>query len=81
MSGAIVMVDAGTGQLGFGPASSSRYKEDIETMGARSANIAQLRPVSFAYRGDTAGTKHYGLVAEEVAAVYPELVSSPGRHG
>jgi hypothetical protein len=28
----------------------------------------------FAYQGDPAGTKHYGLVAEEVAAVYPELV-------
>jgi hypothetical protein len=74
LSGAIVMVDTGTGQLGFGPASSARYKQDIETMGARSASIAQLQPVSFAYRGDAAGTTQYGLVAEEVAAVYPELV-------
>jgi len=43
-------------------------------MGHRSANVLQLRPVTFAYRGDAAGTAHYGLVAEEVAAVYPELV-------
>jgi hypothetical protein len=37
VSGAIVMVDTGTGQLGIGPPSSARYKQDIETMGHRSA--------------------------------------------
>ena len=74
VSGAIVMVDTGTGQLGSGPPSSARYKQDIETMGHRSAGVLQLRPVTFAYRGDAGGTAHYGLVAEEVAAVYPELV-------
>ena len=74
VSGAIVMVDSGTGQLGIGPPSSARYKQDIETMGHRSTGVLQLRPVTFAYRGDAAGTAHYGLVAEEVAAVYPELV-------
>ena len=36
--------------------------------------MLQLRPVTFAYRGEASGTAHYGLVAEEVAAVYPELV-------
>jgi len=81
VSGAIVMVDSGTGQLGIGPPSSARYKQDIETMGHRSTGVLQLRPVTFAYRGDAAGTAHYGLVAEEVAAVYPELVvrSSTGE--
>jgi len=74
VSGAIVMVDSGTGQLGIGPPSSARYKQDIETMGSRSAGMLQLRPVTFTYRGETSGTAHYGLVAEEVAAVYPELV-------
>jgi hypothetical protein len=74
VSGAIVMVDSGTGQLGSGPPSSARYKQDIETMGHRSAGVLQLRPVTFAYRGDAAGTTHYGLVAEEVATLYPELV-------
>jgi hypothetical protein len=68
------MVDSGTGQLGIGPPSSARYKERIETMGRRSTAVLQLRPVTFAYRGDAVGTAHYGLVAEEVAAVYPELV-------
>jgi len=74
VSGAIVMVDSGTGQLGIGPPSSARYKQDIEPMGNRSSGMLQLRPVTFTYRGETSGTAHYGLVAEEVAAVYPELV-------
>ena len=74
VSGAIVMVDSGTGQLGIGPPSSARYKQDIETMGNRSSGMLQLRPVTFTYRGEASGTAHYGLVAEEVAAVYPELV-------
>jgi len=68
------MVDSGTGQLGSGPPSSARYKQDVETMGHRSAGVLQLRPVTFAYQGDAVGTAHYGLVGEEVTAVYPELV-------
>jgi hypothetical protein len=31
--------------------------------------------VTFAYKDDAQGTMHYGLVAEEVAAVYPQLVT------
>jgi hypothetical protein len=70
----MVMVDSGTGQLGIGPPSSARYKQDIERMGNRSSGMLQLRPATFTYRGETSCTAHYGLVAEEVAAVYPELV-------
>ena len=40
--------------------------------------MLQLRPVTFTYRGEASGTAHYGLVAEEVAAVYPELVIRSG---
>ena len=71
--GTTVMVDA-NGQLGIGPPSSARYKQDITAIGARSTGVFQLRPVTFAYRTDASGTAHYGLIAEEVAAVYPELV-------
>jgi hypothetical protein len=35
----------------------------------------KLRPVSFRYKNDSSGTLQYGLVAEEVARVYPELVT------
>ena len=63
-----------TGRIGIGP-SSERYKQDIATMGARSSGVSQLRPVTFVYKGDASRATHYGLVAEEVLAVYPELVT------
>jgi len=44
-------------------------------MGAGSDGVLQLRPVTFAYKDDPKHVKHYGLIAEEVAAVYPELVT------
>ena len=42
--------------------------------GTSSRGVYQLRPVSFRYKQDPQGVKQYGLVAEEVAGVYPELV-------
>jgi hypothetical protein len=69
-----VMIDSVTGQLGTG-ASSARYKRDIETMASRSEGLLKLRPVTFVYKDDTAAAPHYGLIAEEVATVYPELVT------
>jgi hypothetical protein len=44
-------------------------------MGPQSEKLLQLQPVTFAYKDDSKGTTHYGLIAEEVAAVYPELVT------
>ncbi len=63
-----------TGQLGT-KKSSARYKRDIHDMGNASAKLLKLRPVSFRYKEDPTGTIQYGLVAEEVERVYPELVS------
>jgi hypothetical protein len=71
-----VLIDANTGQLGTTP-SSRRYKEDIESMGAVSERLLSLRPVTFRYRkAFENGEKplQLGLVAEEVTAVFPELV-------
>lgn len=50
-------------------------------MGEKSAKLQQLRPVIFHYKADSRGTLRYGLIAEEVAKVYPELVvrDSVGR--
>ena len=39
------------------------------------AKIWQLRPVIFRYKQDAQGERQYGLIAEEVAKVYPELVT------
>jgi hypothetical protein len=44
-------------------------------MGARSEGVLKLRPVTFAYKQDRQGVRQYGLIAEEVATVYPELVT------
>lgn len=68
------------GQLGVAGTSSERFKTDIATMGSSTEKLAQLRPVKFHYKHDTEGTQYYGLVAEEVAKVYPELVVH-GPHG
>ena len=64
------------GKLGT-MSSSRRYKEQIADMNAESDVLLRLRPVSFYYRPDLDEThlRQYGLVAEEVAEVAPELVA------
>ena len=62
------------GRLGM-VMSSARFKRDIQDMGSRSGGLLKLRPVTFRYKNDPSGALQYGLVAEEVAKVYPELVS------
>jgi hypothetical protein len=66
-----------SGQLGI-IVSSRRYKQEIRGMGDASSKLMQLRPVTFFYRPEyVAGdqTLQYGLIAEEVARVYPDLVA------
>ena len=62
-----------SGQLGV-LASSERYKTAIETMSADDAKLARLRPVTFHLKSDPGGAIQYGLIAEEVDKIYPELV-------
>jgi hypothetical protein len=72
VSGRTVRINS-EGQVGT-QASSARYKHDIQPMGVHSEGLLQLRPVTFRYKQDPQGVLQYGLIAEEVAAVYPELV-------
>jgi hypothetical protein len=72
LAGSEVVVTA-SGQLGT-VQSSARYKRDVADMGESSARLAKLRPVTFKYKADESGATQYGLIAEEVAQVYPELV-------
>jgi hypothetical protein len=70
------MIDS-FGQLGT-TSSSRRFKEDIADMGAASYDLMRLRPVTYRYKQPFAdGSKpiQYGLIAEEVAEVYPDLVA------
>jgi hypothetical protein len=72
-----VLIDTTTGQLGIA-SSSRRYKEDINDMGEASRDLMRLRPVTFRYKKPLAdGSKpiQYGLIAEEVNEVYPDLVA------
>ena len=74
-SGATVVVNA-NGQLGT-VQSSARFKEDIRDMETASDALLRLRPVTFHYKSSVeSGPRplQYGLIAEEVAKVYPELV-------
>jgi hypothetical protein len=71
-STAPVIVSA-DGQLGTN-ASSERFKKDIASMDKASEVILSLRPVSFHYKSDSKGTPQFGLIAEEVAKVNPDLV-------
>jgi hypothetical protein len=72
LTGSQVVVNS-SGQLGV-IASSERYKTAIESMGASSGRLDQLRPVTFRLKSEPNGSLQYGLIAEEVARVYPELV-------
>jgi hypothetical protein len=67
-----VMVDL-NGQLGT-ISSSVRFKEEIEDMAERSSGLLQLRPVTFRYKGQASAALRFGLIAEEVARVLPDLV-------
>jgi trimeric autotransporter adhesin len=67
-----------TGQLGIAP-SAERFKTDITPLGDRTAEkLQQLRPVSFRLKADPEHVQQYGLIAEEVDKVYPELVVRDG---
>jgi hypothetical protein len=74
-SGGVAVFVNGNGQLGTAT-SSRRVKEDIREIAEESDGLMRLRPVAFRYKPqiDPTGLAQYGLIAEEVADVYPELV-------
>jgi trimeric autotransporter adhesin len=80
ISGATVMGTAvvvnGSGQLGVAP-SSQRFKQKIQAMSDASDMLLALRPVTFEYKPevDPKGLCQFGLVAEEVEKVNPDLVA------
>jgi hypothetical protein len=67
-----VLIDS-HGQLGTA-SSSQRFKKDIKPMQGTSNSILDLKPVTFHYRSDKSSTPQFGLIAEEVAKVNPDLV-------
>jgi hypothetical protein len=79
VTGAAVVVNS-SGQLGVAP-SSERFKMDIKSMDMASEAILALRPVTFRYKEgiDPNRTAQFGLVAEEVERVNPDLVSHDAK--
>jgi hypothetical protein len=67
-----VLIDT-AGQLGT-TSSSRRFKKEIKPMDSASEAILALKPVTFHYKSDTKDTPQFGLIAEEVAEVNPDLV-------
>ena len=59
-----------------GAASSARFKEAIEPMDSTTETILALKPVTFRYKHelDPDGIPQFGLVAEQVEKVNPDLV-------
>jgi hypothetical protein len=74
VTGAGVVVD-GSGQLGVAT-SSQRFKEEVKPMDTASEPVLALKPVTFRYKKevDPTGTSQFGLVAEDVEKVNPDLV-------
>ena len=72
--GSAVFIDANN-KLGT-ITSSKRFKEDIQQIGTASEALFALEPVQFHYKKeiDPAGKSQFGLVAEEVEKVNPDLV-------
>jgi hypothetical protein len=75
ITGAVAVGVNSSGQLGVRP-SSARFKEAIKPIGRASEAILALKPITFRYNKDldAKGVPQFGLVAEEVAKVNPDLV-------
>src|SRR5437773_2710061 len=75
VTGAAVKVNA-AGQLGTAP-SSARFKDAIKPMDKASEAILGLKPVTFHYKKelDPEGIPQFGLIAEQVEKVNPDLVA------
>jgi Chaperone of endosialidase len=74
-SGAAAVLINSSGKLGT-VTSSRRFKEEIKAMGTASEALFALKPVTFRYKRDIdeAGVQQFGLVAEDVEKVNPDLV-------
>jgi trimeric autotransporter adhesin len=81
VSGDAVTIDLFTGLLGHA-SSSRRYKEEVKPIGNDSEAIYRLRPVSFRYKKEInpGQSLEYGLIAEDVAEVNPNLAIRDGEN-
>ena len=76
VAGGVGVIVGSNGQLGT-VVSSNRFKDAIKPMDKASEAILALRPVTFYYKKelDPDGIPQFGLVAEQVEKVNPDLVA------
>jgi hypothetical protein len=76
VAGGVGVIVGTNGQLGT-TTSSERFKDQIKPMDKASEAILALKPVTFRYKPelDPAGIPQFGLVAEQVEKVNPDLVA------
>jgi Chaperone of endosialidase len=74
-SGGLAVYVNSNGRLGT-TTSSARFKQDIHSMDKASETVLGLKPVTFRYKKDIDpdGIPQFGLVAEEVEKVNPDLI-------
>ena len=72
VTGSAVLISS-TGQLGD-IVSSAEFKENIQDISESENSILNCHPVSFNYKADPEKKKCYGMIAEEVEKVFPDLV-------
>ena len=70
---AIPVVIDSFGQLGT-LSSSQRFKKDVKPMEGTSGSVLDLKPVTFHYKNDKSNISQFGLIAEEVEKVNPDLI-------
>ena len=70
---ALPVVIDGAGQLGT-MSSSKRFKKEIKPMENASDSLLRLKPVTFHHKSDGTNRPEFGLIAEDVAKVNPDLV-------
>ncbi|MBN1642188.1 MAG: tail fiber domain-containing protein, partial [Anaerolineae bacterium] len=61
---------------GYFTTSDARHKEDVRALPYGLDEVRALRPVAFRWIGDPDEGLHYGLIAQEVREVLPEVVSA-----
>jgi len=57
--------------------SDAKLKENIEVISSEQIdNLFNLNPINFSYKNDRGKSKHFGLLAQDVEKVFPELVKN-----
>ena len=62
--------------------SDKRLKKNIETINNDSIDeLFTINPISFCYKNDSTNKKHYGVLAQDIEKVFPELVDNNNISG